>query len=92
MKSFEEVRVHVARLDAEGRRSRGEPIPERIQRLLSRLVAEATESGEIVDIYQAAGMPKPSVMDLRPDFACANRPGTPGGHATRHQDGLDGTR
>ncbi len=69
VKFFEEVRVYMAKLDAEERRSRGEPIPEEIQRLLSRLVAEATESGEIVDIYEAAGIPKPSLMDLRPDFA-----------------------
>ncbi len=69
VKFFEEVRVYMAKLDAEERRSRGEPIPEEIQRLLSRLVAEATESGEIVDIYEAAGIPKSSLMDLRPDFA-----------------------
>lgn len=69
VKFYEEVRVYMAKFDAEERQSRGEPIPEDIQRLLSRLVAEATESGEIVDIYEAAGIPKPSLMDLSPDFA-----------------------
>ncbi|MGL4175164.1 MAG: type I restriction endonuclease subunit R [Dermatophilaceae bacterium] len=66
---FEEVRVYMAKLDAEERIARGEPVPEDIQRLLSALVAESTESGEILDIYAAAGLPKPSLMDLGSDFA-----------------------
>ena len=66
---YEEVRIYMAKLDAEDRHARGEPIPEEIARLLSRLVADSTESGEIVDIYEAAGMPKPSLTDLGPEFA-----------------------
>ncbi|MGV1009025.1 MAG: type I restriction endonuclease subunit R [Dermatophilaceae bacterium] len=66
---YEEVRIYMAKWDADERRSRGEPVPEQLQRLLSKLVAESTESGEIVDIYQAAGLPKPSLMELSPDFA-----------------------
>lgn len=65
---YEEVRVWMAKLDAEDRQSRGEPIPEDIQRLLGALIAESTESGEVLDIYEAAGMPKPSLMDLGSDF------------------------
>ncbi|MGL5862361.1 MAG: type I restriction endonuclease subunit R, partial [Phycicoccus sp.] len=65
---FEEVRVYMAKLDAEERIARGEPVPEDIQRLLSTLVAESTESGEVLDIYAAAGLPTPSLMDLTSDF------------------------
>lgn len=65
---FQEVRVYMGKFDAEARQASGEPVPEEIQRLLSRLVAESTASGEIVDIYQAAGLEKPSLMDLGPDF------------------------
>jgi len=66
---YEEVRVWMAKFDAEERQSRGEPIPEEIQRLLSQLIAESTASGEVLDIYDAAGMPKPALSDLNPDFA-----------------------
>ena len=65
---YEEVRVWMAKFDAEERQARGEPIPEEIQRLLGQLIATSTASGEVVDIYDAAGMPKPSLSDLNPDF------------------------
>ncbi|WP_404386643.1 type I restriction endonuclease subunit R [Knoellia locipacati] len=65
---YEEVRVWMAKLDAADRESRGEPIPEDIQRLLGALIAESTETGEVLDIYEAAGMPRPSLMDLSPEF------------------------
>jgi type I restriction enzyme R subunit len=65
---YEEVRVYMGKFDAQERQARGEPIPDDIQRLLSRLVAESTVSGEIIDIYEAAGLPKPSLADLGPDF------------------------
>jgi type I restriction enzyme R subunit len=65
---YEEVRVWMAKFDAEERQSRGEPIPEEIQRLLAELIADSTASGEVLDIYDAAGMPKPTLRDLNPDF------------------------
>ncbi|HET7398149.1 MAG TPA: type I restriction endonuclease subunit R [Intrasporangium sp.] len=65
---YEEVRVWMAKLDAEERASRGEPIPEDIERLLGALIADSTVPGAVLDIYEAAGMPKPSLTDLRPDF------------------------
>ena len=46
-------------------------MPEEIQRLLSDLVATSTTTGEIVDIYEAAGMPKPSLSDLEPGRSSA---------------------
>jgi len=66
---YEEVRVYMAKFDAEERQARGEPVPEEIQRLLSKLVADSTVTGEILDIYEAAGMPKPSLTDLSSEFA-----------------------
>ena len=68
---YEEVRVMMAKFDAEERRVSGEPVPEEIHRLLSGLVASSTATGEIVDIYEAAGLPKPSLSDLGPEFRLA---------------------
>ncbi|MCW2748374.1 MAG: type restriction endonuclease subunit, partial [Nocardioidaceae bacterium] len=65
---YEEVRVYMAKFDAEARQASGEPVPEDIQRLLGSLIADATASGGVVDIYEAAGMPKPSLDDLSPEF------------------------
>ncbi|WP_105032383.1 type I restriction endonuclease subunit R [Arthrobacter ruber] len=65
---YEETRVYMAKFDAEARQASGEPVPEEIQRLLGNLIATATSSGEVLDIYEAAGMPKPSLDDLTPEF------------------------
>lgn len=65
---YEEVRVWMAKFDAQERQASGEPVPEEIQRLLSSLVATSTATGEVIDIYEAAGLPKPSLSDLGPDF------------------------
>ena len=68
-KFYEEVRVWMGKFDAQERQAQGRPIPEEIQRLPSGLVATSTETGDVVDIYEAAGMPKPSLSDLGPEFA-----------------------
>ena len=68
VKFYEEVRVWMGKFDARERQASGQPVPEDIQRLLSSLVAESTATGEIVDIYGAAGMPKPSLSELGPEF------------------------
>jgi type I restriction enzyme R subunit len=65
---YEETRVYMAKFDAADRQASGEPVPEEIQRLLGDLIASATSSGEVLDIYEAAGMPKPSLDDLTPEF------------------------
>jgi type I restriction enzyme R subunit len=65
---YEEVRVWMAKFDAADRQARDEPVPEDIQRLLGELIASATASGDVLDIYEAAGMPKPSLDDLSPEF------------------------
>lgn len=68
VKFYEQVRVWMAKFDAQQRQAEGKPIPDDIKRLLSTLVAESTAAGEILDIYDAAGLPKPSLSDLGPDF------------------------
>ncbi len=64
----EEVRVWIAKFDAEDRQAQGQPIPDDVQRLLNQLVAGAVVSSEVLDIYDAAGMPKPTLSDLTPEF------------------------
>ncbi|WP_010148696.1 type I restriction endonuclease subunit R [Serinicoccus profundi] len=65
---YQETRVYMAKMDAEQRQAAGEPIPEEIHRLLSDIVAASTATGEIVDIYEAAGIPRPSLADLDGSF------------------------
>lgn len=65
---YQEVRVWMGKFDAQERQANGRPVPEDIQRLMSGLLATSTATGEVVDIYEAAGMPKPSLSDLTPQF------------------------
>ena len=66
---YEEIRVWMGKYDAQDRASLGEPVPEDVQRMLGQLIATATDAtGEVLDIYEAAGMPKPSLNDLTPEF------------------------
>ena len=65
---YEEVRVWMAKFDANDRQANNEPIPEEIERLLGQLIAQSTATGGVLDIYEAAGMPKPSLADLTPEF------------------------
>jgi type I restriction enzyme, R subunit len=65
---YEEVRVWMGKFDAQERQALGEPVPEEIQRLLAVLVATSTATGDIVDIYDAAGLPRPSLSELGPEF------------------------
>ncbi|MBS1905482.1 MAG: type I restriction endonuclease subunit R [Actinobacteria bacterium] len=65
---YEEVRVWMAKYDAAERQARDEPIPDDIQRLLGQLVAEAIAPGDVLDIYDAAGLPRLSLGDLGPEF------------------------
>jgi type I restriction enzyme R subunit len=65
---YEEVRVYMAKFDAEDRRADGRPVPEEVARLLSALIVNSAETGEVLDIYAAAGMPQPALSDLTPEF------------------------
>ncbi|MGW4634888.1 type I restriction endonuclease subunit R [Nocardia sp. NPDC004415] len=70
---YEEVRVWMAKYDAATREAEGRPVPAEITRLLENLVADTTASGEIIDIYAAAGLPKPALTDLTPEFEAKAR-------------------
>ncbi|WP_054816419.1 type I restriction endonuclease subunit R [Nocardia arizonensis] len=65
---YEQVRVWMAKCDAEQRKAEGRPLPADIKRVLDKLLADSTASGAIIDIYAAAGMPKPSLTELTPEF------------------------
>ena len=36
---------------------------------MAALIADSTETGDVVDIYEAAGIPKPELSELNPEFA-----------------------
>ncbi|MBL8931719.1 MAG: type I restriction endonuclease subunit R [Kineosporiaceae bacterium] len=65
---YEEVRVWMAKFDAQERQASGQAVPDDVRRLLSQLIATSTTTGEIIDIYEAAGIPKPSLTDLNPEL------------------------
>lgn len=68
----------MAKMDAEERQSRGEPVPEEIQRLLSDLVTAPTATGEIVEInhrgWPFATEPGRDRRELRPADAGGEEP------------------
>ena len=65
---YEEVRVWMAKFDAQERQAEGRPVSEDVERMLAGLLEDSTHAGEIVDIYEAAGLPKPSLLELTPDL------------------------
>lgn len=65
---YEEVRVYLAKFDAADRQASGEPVPEEIALLLGKIIVDATDSDEIVDIFEAAGLPRQSLSELTPEF------------------------
>ncbi|OOL32903.1 DEAD/DEAH box helicase [Rhodococcus rhodochrous] len=67
-KFLEEVRVYMAKFDAEDRQARGLAVPEDVRRALRQLMAASVESGEVLDIYDAAGIPRPSLTELNAEF------------------------
>ena len=66
---YEEVRTYMAKFDAEDRRTNGQPVPEEIARLLTAVLTDAAQSGEVMDIYAAAGLPPVALGDLTPAYA-----------------------
>lgn len=76
VKFYEEVRVWMAKFDAQERQADGRPVPDEIKRMLASAVADAASSNEVVDIYAAAGLPRPSLSDLGPSFETAARSAT----------------
>lgn len=68
VKFYESVRTWMAKLDAQDRLSRGEPISEEVRRLLGDIVVTAAETDGVIDIYAAAGLERPSLDQLTPDW------------------------
>ena len=65
---FEEVRVWMAKFDAEDRKARGLPVPADVALYLRQLTAGAVEAGGITDIYSAAGIERPDLSHLDQAF------------------------
>ena len=65
---FEEVRVWMAKYDAEERRARGETVPPDVELYLRQLTAGAIEAGGVTDIYAAAGIDRPDLSHLDDAF------------------------
>ena len=42
----------------------GRPVPEEVARLLAALIVDSAETGEVLDIYAAAGMPQYPALQL----------------------------
>ncbi|WP_308492807.1 type I restriction endonuclease subunit R [Microbacterium terrisoli] len=65
---YEEVRVWMAKYDARERQARDEPISDEIARLLGDVMVEALATGDVVDIYEAAGLSQVALSEIGPDF------------------------
>lgn len=65
---FEEVRVWMAKFDAEERKARDLPVPADVALYLRQLTASAVEAGGITDIYAAAGIERPDLSHLDQAF------------------------
>ena len=65
---FEEVRVWMAKFDAEDRRAAGLPIPADVALYLRQLTAGAIEADDVTNLYEAAGLPRPDLSHLDEAF------------------------
>ena len=65
---FEEIRVWIAKMDAEERRAQGLPVPADVEMYLRQLTAGAVEAGKVTDLYEAAGIPRPDLSHLDQAF------------------------
>jgi type I restriction enzyme R subunit len=65
---FEDVRVWMAKYDADDRRARGLTVPADVELYLRQLTAGAIEAGGVTDIYAAAGVGKPDLSHLDEAF------------------------
>ncbi len=63
-KFYEEMRVWIAKFEAQERLATGAPLPEDVQRALNQITNASVASGEVLDIYDAAGLPKVSLQSL----------------------------
>ncbi len=63
---YVEVRAWVAKLDAAEREANGRPVPEEVARALLAVVEDATDSREVIDIYEMAQITRPDFSNLTP--------------------------
>ena len=62
---YEEVRVWMAKLEAQDRIARGEPLPEDVRRLLGDIIVTSTSTEGVIDIYKEAGLERPRLDAVR---------------------------
>jgi type I restriction enzyme, R subunit len=65
---FEEVRVMMARFDAEERKARGETVPPDITLYLASMADSFIEAGGVKDIYELAGIGRQDLSHLDDEF------------------------
>lgn len=65
---FEEVRVWMAKFDAEERRVSGQSVPPEVEMYLRQLTAGSIEANGVIDIYEAAGVGHPDLSHLDEAF------------------------
>lgn len=72
---YEEVRTWIAKLDAQERVARGEPIPDDVRRLLGDIIVTSAATTGVLDIYEQAGLERPDLSALTPSWqADASQP------------------
>jgi len=64
----EEVRTWMAKLDAQERVARGEPIPDDIRRMLGDIIITSAAATGVLDIYREAGLELPRLDALTPTW------------------------
>ncbi|MCH7231889.1 type I restriction endonuclease subunit R [Glycomyces sp. L485] len=65
---FHEVRKHMAAYDAQERRATGRAVSAQIEAVLRQMTSSAVEAGDVLDLFTAAGMPRPNLSHLDADF------------------------
>jgi type I restriction enzyme R subunit len=70
---FEEIRLMMARNDADDRRARGETVSPDVELYLNALADSAIETDGVIDIYAAAGIGRPNLAHLDDEFIARMR-------------------
>jgi type I restriction enzyme R subunit len=65
---FEQVRVYLAKFEAEERRERGLAVPAEVELYLRQLTAGSIEATGVTDVYEAAGVGRPDLSQLDEAF------------------------
>ena len=65
---FHAVRKHMAAYDAQERRANGQAVSAQIEAVLRQMTSSAVEAGDVLDLFTAAGMPRPNLSHLDAEF------------------------